>query len=352
MNEINLSYSNSPASGSHKGMVEPPGSTLSHNDVLPFPLVSIVIPARNEELHIKKVVQSIFLQQCKGAEIEVIVVDDGSTDGTAQAARSAGATVLELNSKGARGNPAAARNRGAAISSGDPIIFLDADCIVADGWLKAILEGHANETTVVGGALALPPELPIMARCDYYCGWYLIHPERAAGYVPHHPPPNISVRREAFLSTSGFAETPPFEYTNEERFWLAELHRSGHRIYFEPRAVAHHYNKPGFLNMLRRNYRWGYTAIESKSQTGAARMAWLYRYPTLLIAFSPLLAVAHTVYILACWLRAGRFEPLLMSPFVLASRVAYSAGMAVGGIKWVHYRSTGASGARPRSRWG
>ncbi len=320
----------------------------SNKETGPYPLVSVIIPARNEEFVIGKAVESVLRQRHNGPEIEVIVVDDGSTDGTAEKARLAGARVMENLVKG---NPAAARNHGAANSSGDPIIFLDADCIVSDEWLHSILKGHNNKASIVGGSLALPPELPMMARCDYYCGWYLIHPERAAGYVPHHPPPNISVRRDAFLSTSGFSEQPPFEYTNEERLWQAELRGNGHRIYFEPAAIAYHYNRPGFLNLLSRNYRWGYTAIEAKSKTGTARMAWLYRYPVFLIGVFPVLAIAHTMYILACWLQAGKFEPLLMFPLVLVSRFAYTLGMAVGGIQWIRYRNTNSSKKRPRPRW-
>jgi hypothetical protein len=80
-------------------------------------------------------------------------------------------------------------------------------------------------------------------------------------------------------------------------------------------------------------------------------MAWLYRFPAVLIAAAPLLAVAHTVYILGCWARAGRFEPLLFAPLVLASRFAYVWGMAVGGVRWLRHRGGAAAGARPQPRW-
>jgi hypothetical protein len=53
----------------------------------------------------------------------------------------------------------------------------------------------------------------------------------------------------------------------------AEIRRRGGRILFEPRAIVYHYNRPGFRNLLGRNYRWGYSAIESKAPTGAARLA-------------------------------------------------------------------------------
>lgn len=310
-----------------------------------FRRISVIIPARNEATFIPRVVRAVLVQRPVGRELEVIVVDDGSTDGTAEAARRAGAVVIA--GAGPAGNPAAARNRGASAAAGDPLIFLDADCVPADGWLAAILEAHERGATVVGGALDLPPGLSASARCDYYCGWYLVHSRRPPGDVPHHPPPNLSVRRAPFLASSRFTEQQPFAYTNEERAWQSELQRAGHRIYFEPRALAYHYNRPGFGNLLRRNYRWAYTAIESKSRTGAARLAWIYRYPRVLIAASLPLAVAHTVFILWCWLRAGRLEPLLMAPAVLASRIAYAAGMAAGGLQWLRQRDPRAT-YRPR----
>ncbi len=316
-----------------------------------FPLVSVVIPARNEESSIGKVVRSVIPQRPKGAELEVIVVDDGSTDGTAEAARSAGARVLQPGNVGGRGNPAAARNHGAASATGDPLVFLDADCVPADGWLQALLAAHAAGAVIVGGSIELPKGLPPMARCDYYCGWYLVHPLRPAGPVPHHPPPNLSVRRAAFLKTAGFTEEPPLEYTNEERAWQGELRRAGYEIYFEPRAIVYHHNRPGFGNLVRRNYRWAYTAIQSKSRSGSSRLSWLYRYPRLLIAASVPLAFAHTAYILGCWVRVGVFEPVLMLPAVLASRFAYVAGMAVGGVRWLRRQDDVSRASTPDREW-
>jgi glycosyltransferase involved in cell wall biosynthesis len=302
--------------------------------------VSVIIPAHNEASFIPRVVRAVLAQGRPDVELEVIVVDDGSTDGTGDAARLAGARVLTAMPGG---NPAAARNQGAAAAAGDPLIFLDADCIPAAGWLDAILAAHARGATIVGGALDLPAGLPASARCDYYCGWYLVHSRRPAGPVPHHPPPNLSVRRDAFRDTSGFTEHQPFSYTNEERAWQAELLRAGHTMFFEPRAVAYHYNRPGFANLLRRSYRWAYTAVGAKSETGATRFPWIHRHPRLLILASLPLAFVNTAFILGCWIRAGLFEPVLMAPAVLASRLAYATGMAVGGLQWLRRRGTSTS---------
>lgn len=310
--------------------------------------VSVIIPVHNGAEAIGALVRRVLAQAAPGRAIEVIVSDDGSTDGTVEAALRAGARVVRGVPLQGGGNPAAARNRGAAAATGDPMVFLDADCVPADGWMDAIVEAHAAGATIVGGALDLPEGLTASARCDYYCGWYLVHSRRPAGWVPHHPPPNLSVRSDAFRRTRGFTEEQPFSYTNEERAWQAELRAQGHRIYFEPAAVVYHYNRPGFTNLLRRNYRWAYTAVESKSTYGTARMAWIYRYPRTLITLSLPLALAHTAYIELCWLRARKLEPLLMLPAVLASRFAYAAGLAIGALHWLRRRRRNEPGHAPR----
>ena len=170
-------------------------------------LLSVIIPARNAEEVIADLVHRVLGQRVKGVTVEVVVVDDGSTDSTAERARRAGARVVSIDDEqSGGGNPAAARNRGAAASGGDPLVFLDADCTPRPGWLAALLQGHSAGAEAVGGSLGLPEGLSLTARCDYYCGWYHVHPRRPAGVVGQHPPGNLSVRREAFSRTSGFHE--------------------------------------------------------------------------------------------------------------------------------------------------
>ena len=311
-------------------------------------LISVVIPARNEAGGIGELVRDVLAQRPAGMELEVIVVDDGSSDPTVGRARAAGATVLELGAGSDGGNPALARNRGAAIAGGDPIVFLDADCTPRPGWLDRLLAAHEAGADVVGGSLDLPPGLPAMARCDYYCGWYHVHSRRRPGEVPSHPPGNLSVRRATFARSGGFTERQPVAYAHEELAWQAEVRRGGGSIRFEPAAVVYHHNRPGFGNLLRRNYRWGYSAIESKAQSGAARQAWIYRYPGLLVAGSVPLALGSTAYILWCWLQVRVLEPLLMLPAVLAARLAYSVGLVAGGIRWMRH---GEAAEAARARW-
>ena len=311
-------------------------------------LVSVVIPARNEGRSIGSVIRAVREQRPGGVDLEVVLVDDSSSDDTAAVARAAGARVLQLGANTGGGNPAAARNRGALAAAGDPIVFLDADCTPAPEWLERLLAGHRAGAEVVGGSLDLPSGLPLMARCDYFCGWYHVHSRRPAADVPNHPPGNLSVRRGAFAATRGFTEQQPVAYAHEELAWQAEVRRTGGRIAFEPKAIVYHHNRPGFRNLLRRNYRWGFSAIESKATSGAARMAWLYRYPALLVLASLPLAVASAGYILWCWVRVGRLEPVLLLPVILAARLAYAAGLVAGGIRWMRH---GEAAAEARPRW-
>ena len=311
-------------------------------------LVTVVIPARNEAVRIGPLVRAVQAQDARSRRVEVIVVDDGSTDGTVAAARAAGARVLESEPGREIGNPAVCRNRGAAHAGGDPIVFLDADCTPADDWLGRLLDEHARGTEVVGGSLDLPPDLGVTARCDYYCGWYHVHSRRRGGEVSNHPPGNLSVRRDAFARAGGFTERQPVAYSHEELAWQAAVRRAGGRIVFVPQARVYHHNRPGFGNLLRRNYRWGYSAIESKAASGAARAPWAYRYPGLLVAGSLPIALGTTAYVIGCWARARVWEPLLLLPAVLAARLAYSAGLVAGGVRWIRHGEA----ARPlRPRW-
>jgi len=87
------------------------------------PLVSIIIPVFNGERFLREAVESVLAQ--KYSPVEIIIVDDGSTDGTATVARSFPETVRYLHQT--NHGPAAARNRGIEQAQGNLIAFADAD---------------------------------------------------------------------------------------------------------------------------------------------------------------------------------------------------------------------------------
>jgi glycosyltransferase involved in cell wall biosynthesis len=87
------------------------------------PLISTIIPVYNGELYIQEAVQSVLDQTYP--EVEIIIVDDGSTDGTSRIVRGFGAPIRYIFQENA--GPSAARNKGIASSCGGYLAFLDAD---------------------------------------------------------------------------------------------------------------------------------------------------------------------------------------------------------------------------------
>ncbi len=296
--------------------------------------ISVVIPARDEAARLPRTLEAVRAAAPAGLELEILVVDDGSRDDTTAVAERAGARVIPGAAPGTPGNPGASRNRGAEAAGGDPIVFLDADCVPEPRWLDHLLAAHARGYEAVGGSTSMPGGLPLTARSDFFASAYHMHPRRAAGFVGNHPPCNLSVRRDAFRRCGGFEDRHPVADGHEELRWQAKLRRDGGRLYFEPSARVAHHNRPGLGNLMRRSYRWGYSALEAKAAArGAVRWSFLYRNPVLLIAGAPILAVAATLYVLGCWLRAGRLEAMLHAPAILVSRFAYTAGLARGAIR-------------------
>ena len=95
-------------------------------------MVSIVIPTFNEEVYLPRLLESIARQDFR--DHEVIVADNHSKDRTRSLARSRGARVVE------GGVPGIGRNRGAQAARGEYLLFVDADTVLPDGFLSAIME--------------------------------------------------------------------------------------------------------------------------------------------------------------------------------------------------------------------
>ena len=113
------------------------------------PLVSVIMPAYNASLYIEEAIRSVLDQDYPN--IELIVIDDGSSDGTAELAESLGEQVRVIRQ--INGGPAAARNKGIADARGELIAFLDADDLWLPGKLLAqvaYLAEHPDVGVVYG----------------------------------------------------------------------------------------------------------------------------------------------------------------------------------------------------------
>jgi len=165
------------------------------------PKISVVIPAYNEEKYISESLESLQNQTIPQEFFEVIVVDNNSTDKTAQIAESSGARLVGCQTQGV----SAARATGSRAANGDIIAGTDADTVVAADWLEKILDHFNEDDGLVGltGPTYFHNANPLLSKAAYISFDifqrfnFLIKRPSFSGF-------NFAVRREAYNSVGGF----------------------------------------------------------------------------------------------------------------------------------------------------
>ncbi len=136
--------------------------------------LTVIVPAFNEADYLPATLDAIeaaaaHLRLRSGAEVDVIVVDNNSTDETADLAQSRGATVVHEPVQGI----ARARNTGARHTQGDVLVFVDADVLLPSDLLEAIREAMSDPACVGGGVdVEYRPRQRVMRL--YLCAWRLL----------------------------------------------------------------------------------------------------------------------------------------------------------------------------------
>lgn len=176
------------------------------------PKVSIIIPVFNYAQWVGQAIESALAQD-RTDELEVIVVDDGSTDRSADVASGYPVKLIRKEN----GGVASARNAGAAAASGKYLAFLDADDQMEPGWLKAT-QAALDQNDRAG--IAYTPLRLLLPDGEY----------RTANWPPQQPEPQRQldgenliptcclVRREAFDRAGGYRKR--FEPTEDGELWL------------------------------------------------------------------------------------------------------------------------------------
>jgi glycosyltransferase involved in cell wall biosynthesis len=212
-----------------------------------LPSISIIIPVRNGAGTIGDCLRSVQRQDFPADRIEILVVDNGSTDETAAICRRFGLSPLEESRAGA----ANARNRGLDAASGDIIAFTDADCEVPASWLAELVKA------LEGGEAATGWIAPVAggnrfarARASLHQG-YLRECQRLAanGRLDRLDTANAGGWREIIRRAGGF---DPRIVLVEDRELGARLAEQGVRISFlETLRVQHRYES-GLLASMRK----------------------------------------------------------------------------------------------------
>ena len=209
---------------------------------------SIVIPHWNRRDLLERVLRSVADQRLpQGAEVEVIVVDNGSTDASATAARARGARVIEL---GVNRGVGAALNRGILQSSGEWVALLNNDVELAPDWL-ALLSHHARQRAAwfaTGKVLDATFNDRIDGVGDAVCrggaAWRLGHgrPDGAAFARPRStcfPSATATLFRRDFFDRAGLFDESFFAYLEDVDLGMRSA-ALGCRGLYVPEAEAWH----------------------------------------------------------------------------------------------------------------
>jgi glycosyltransferase involved in cell wall biosynthesis len=178
------------------------------------PLVSVIVPVRNGERFLGEALDSVLAQDYE--PVELIVVDDGSTDGSGDIAGARGAHVIRQEG----GGLAAARNAGLAAAQGELVAFIDADDVWLPGKLVRQVEYlldrpdvgfvYTSWTILLEPGVSVPPQ--------FAKGWR----RPRAGYLP-----SALVVRSSVLDQVGLFD--PTYAIGEDADWLARANEAGIR---------------------------------------------------------------------------------------------------------------------------
>ncbi|MCC6794961.1 MAG: glycosyltransferase [Candidatus Hydrogenedentes bacterium] len=211
--------------------------------------VSIVIPAHNAAATLGECLAAATNQTY--ADREVIVIDDGSADNSVEIARKFPVTLIQQPKRG----PAAARNAGARVASGDIVAFTDSDCIPHKDWIAQLVENFGDGVGAVGGTYGIANTGSVLAR--------IIHNEirsRHAGFgyeVDFLGSYNLAVKRDVFNALNGFDED--FKAASGEDNDLSyRIHDAGYALHYTPAAVVDHYHPERLAPYLRSQMRHGF----------------------------------------------------------------------------------------------
>jgi cellulose synthase/poly-beta-1,6-N-acetylglucosamine synthase-like glycosyltransferase len=209
-------------------------------------LASIVIRTLDEARYLGELLESIARQRAPGFEVEVVIVDSGSTDGTLEIAERHGCVITHI--KREEFSFGRSLNRGCEAARGDVLVMISGHCVPAgDGWLEALCRPIADGTVQysygkqIGGPESRFSECRIFAK--YFPDVSRVPQE---GFFCNNA--NSAIARQAWARYR-FDE----EVTGLEDMELAKrLHRDGGRIGYVAEACVHHYHAESWQQVRRR----------------------------------------------------------------------------------------------------
>lgn len=216
---------------------------------------SVVVPTWRRPDRLRDALAALAGLDYPADRYEVIVVDDGGgVDAAVVGAAASNVRFVEQ----AHSGPAAARNRGAAVASGDALAFTDDDCRPDPLWLRALADALVDHPgAAVGGRVVNAAPANVFGEATQL----LIDSvnDLAAASRPERrfaTANNLALERGAFLEVGGFDESFPLAAA-EDREFAERWQRHGRPLAFAPAAVVHHAHELSLGSFLRRHFAYG-----------------------------------------------------------------------------------------------
>ncbi len=201
-----------------------------------YPLkASIVIPSYNRKADLCECLNALPLDSLDSHRIEVIVVDDGSTDGTIELLRSDYPQIRLLENEQNSG-PAFSRNRGTRAARGELVIYLDSDAVPSESWLDEMLK-HDDGQTVLLGCIKDYAGDRIQGgprRATFIGKSIRCRPEQANTGASC----NLGIPRQCFVDIRGFDEEIPYYF--EDCDLCIRAGKAGYKATYLAEAVVRH----------------------------------------------------------------------------------------------------------------
>jgi glycosyltransferase involved in cell wall biosynthesis len=282
---------------------------------------SVIIPSYNAAGTIVHCLRAI-LPQARECGAEVLLVDS-SDDGTKQIVQELFPEVrlVSLSQKTAS---AVSRNLGSDFAKTDILVFLDADCIPRDGWLREILQSDLDNSTAVGGSIGVYDRRNLLGLQLHFLEFSECLPHSPRRYVTRLPSCNLACQRNAFMEAGRFPE----EYEISHDMVLTwRLSRLG-KMLFQPSACVDHVNKRGLRRVYSYARRLGYWSGLHWTKNSLPRAHLARRR-----VFLPLLPFVRAILLhLRLWQcdRALWLLWLMTLPLYLSVTTAWTLGFGVG----------------------
>jgi glycosyltransferase involved in cell wall biosynthesis len=216
----------------------------------PWPRVSVVVCTHNGERTLGQCLE----RACELAypDFELIVVDDGSTDGSADIALARGATLVRTEHRGL----SFARNAGVAKATGEIVAFLDDDAYPDSDWLRYVAASLGpNAHAGTGGPNIPPDDDGWIAECVAAAPGGPIHVLISDREAEHVPGCNMAFRKSALEEIGGFDER--FRVAGDDVDICWRLQESGRTLGFSAGAVVMHRRRDTVWRYLKQQYGYG-----------------------------------------------------------------------------------------------